>query len=238
MKRLLALLLLVPCLAFSQEQIIVSISPDWNSITGKLRYFNRTARGWESASPVIPVLYGPKGLAWGRGLKGQEEKGLQKVERDGRAPAGLFEVGKIYTYDKALPEGAKYPFHTVTPWDAWIDDVKHPQYNRHVQVDPKNVPPWFEKQKMRHNDFAYRWLIEIRHNSDPVVPGMGSAIFFHTRRGVNRPSAGCTVMAREDLLDMIRWLRAEKKPRYVLLPRAEYERKWQAWGLPAPDALR
>ena len=39
---------------------------------------------------------------------------------------------------------------------------------------------------MRSGDFAYHWLIEIRHNSDPPVPGAGSAIFFHIRRGVNQ----------------------------------------------------
>jgi L,D-peptidoglycan transpeptidase YkuD (ErfK/YbiS/YcfS/YnhG family) len=165
---------------------------------------------------------------------GTGEAGLQKVERDKRAPAGVFRIGTIYTYDRALPQGASYPFHTVTTADAWIDDVAHPQYNQHVTIDPRNPPPWFAKQKMRHGDFAYRWLIEIRHNSDPPQPGMGSAIFFHIRRGVDRPSAGCTTMAEENLVKLMRFLRAESRPFYALLPRGEYEAKWKAWGLPAP----
>ena len=49
-------------------------------------------------------------------------------------------MGKIYTYDKALPEGAEYPFRTVGKGDAWIDDPKHPDYNKHVVVDPANPP--------------------------------------------------------------------------------------------------
>ena len=39
-------------------------------------------------------------------------------------------------------------------------------------------------------------------------------------------------MAEEDLLTMIRWLRAERKPHYVLLPWAEYVTRADRWGLP------
>src|SRR6202012_2211100 len=114
--------------------------------------------------------------------------------------------------DSALPEGAKYPFHTVGAGDAWIDDINSPDYNKNVAVDANNPPPWFEKEKMKHGDFAYRWLVEIRHNADPPVPGAGSAIFFHIRRGENRPTSGCTTMAEADLANLIRWLRADQLP--------------------------
>jgi len=90
---------------------------------------------------------------------------------------------------------------------------------------------------MRSGDFAYQWLIEIRHNSDLPVPGAGSAIFFHTRRGINRPTTGCTTMVRENLLKVITWLRAKQHPCYVLLPAAEYDRKWSSWGLPSPETF-
>ncbi len=211
----------------------MSIASGWDSTTGRLQCFERDGKGWKPATPVWPVLYGKHGLAWGRGVT--TEPGRQKQERDGRAPAGIFRIGKIYTYDTALPSGASYPFRTVGRGDAWVDDVNSPYYNQHVVVDPANPPPWFEKQKMRHGDFAYRWLVEIRHNSDPPVPGAGSAIFFHIRRGVTRPSAGCTTMAEANLVNLIRWLRADQRPHYVLLPRAEYLAKWKTWGLPAPD---
>ncbi len=219
------------------QQLIVSVAPGWDSVNGRLQLFEREGRGWKAVSPAWPVLYGPTGLAWGRGVLGTEEPGKHKAERDKRAPAGVFRIGKIYTYDRALPDGADYPFRTVGEGDAWVDDVSSPDYNRHVVIpDPANPPPWFAKQRMRHGDFAYRWLIEIRHNSDPPVSGEGSAIFFHIRRGPQRPSAGCTVMAEENLVRLIRWLRGGKSPHYALLPRAEYERKWEAWGLPNPAA--
>ncbi len=231
-------LLTLPAFANSLDgarQLIVSVAPGWDSTIGRLQLFERVGENWQAVAPPVAVLYGKSGLAWGRGVLGQSEPGRAKMERDGRAPAGLFRVGKIYTDDAQLPTGANYPYRTITLGDAWIDDVNHPQYNQHVVVDPKNPPAWFEKQKMRHGDFAYRWLIEIRHNSDPPAPNAGSAIFFHIRRGPSRPSAGCTVMAEENLVKMIRWLRADQRPHYALLPRAEYLAKWKTWGLPSPQ---
>ncbi|HZR79250.1 MAG TPA: hypothetical protein VFA58_08575, partial [Chthoniobacterales bacterium] len=79
------------------------------------------------------------------------------------------------------------------------------------------------------------WLVEIRHNSDPPVPGDGSAIFFHIRRGVNRATTGCTTMAEPELVKMISWLRASRHPCYALLPADAYEKKWRAWDLPSPE---
>jgi L,D-peptidoglycan transpeptidase YkuD (ErfK/YbiS/YcfS/YnhG family) len=217
------------------SQLIVGIAPTWNSMHGRLQLFERSG-DWKPVSGVIPVLFGKDGVAWGTGLAGQDENGLRKKERDGRAPAGVFRIGKIYTYDPQLPPGSDYPFHQVSVADAWVDDINSPDYNRFVTIDdPAHPPPWFEKQKMRHNDFAYRWLVEIRHNSDPPVAGAGSAIFFHIRRGVNRATSGCTTMAEGDLVRLITWLRANRHPCYVLLPAAEYENKWRLWNLPGPD---
>ncbi|MEP7014681.1 MAG: L,D-transpeptidase family protein [Verrucomicrobiota bacterium] len=220
-------------------QLILGIAPNANSMRGKIQLFERALGGnWKRVAGPLPVLFGKNGIAWGSGLAGQGEAGLHKKERDGRAPAGIFRIGKIYTYDAQLPQGADYPFHQVTTADAWIDDVTSPDYNRFVTIDdPAHPPPWFEKQKMRHNDFAYRWLVEIRHNSDPPAPGAGSAIFFHIRRGVSRPTSGCTTMAEDELVKMIKWLRAGRHPCYALLPAAEYEGKRQIWGLPASDNI-
>ncbi|MGI9241464.1 MAG: L,D-transpeptidase family protein [Verrucomicrobiales bacterium] len=214
-------------------QMIVTVADSWNSSTGRLQCYERTSKGWRPAfARAIPVLLGRNGLAWGRGLHQPSKSGRQKREGDGRAPAGVFRVGKIYTYDSRLPDGANYPFRTVTKWDAWVDDPTLPEYNRHIVVDPRRVPKWFEKQKMRHGDFAYRWLIEVRHNSDPPKPGDGSAIFFHTRRGPDRKTAGCTTMSSGDLIEIMRWLDPKKHPQYTLLPKAEYERLKSRWGLP------
>ena len=234
------LLLLFPSTARAAElagvrQLVVATAPSWDAFEGSAQRFERAGGAWKAVGKPWTVLYGKRGLAWGSGMHGQEEKGLRKVENDGRSPAGVFRIGTIYTYDSALPSGSDYPFHTVTAADAWIDDVNHPKYNQHVVVDPKNPPPWYAKQRMRPGDFAYRWLVELRHNSDPPIPGQGSAIFLHLRRAPHKPSVGCTVMAEPDLVTLIRWLRADANPHFALVPRAEYAAKWKAWNLPPPD---
>ncbi len=220
------------------QQLIVAVAPDWNSFHGQAQLLERAPGGeWSAVGPAFPVLFGKNGLAWGIGVAGQDERGLHKKEKDGRAPAGIFRLGKVYTYDPQLPPGADYPFHQVTDADIWSDDPRSPNYNKHVVIDPRDPPDNYSHEKMRPGDFAYHWLIEIRHNANPPIPGAGSAIFFHTRRGVNRATAGCTTMAREDLLHVIGWLRVKKNPCFVLLPNDVYRAKLKNWHLPAPEKL-
>lgn len=220
----------------SSRQVLLALAADWDSARATLQGFQRDDRRspWRAAFPgPWPVLLGRRGMAWGQGDFSAPADGRPaKTEKDGRAPAGVFRLGAVYGYDPAPPRGSTWPYVQVGPLDAWIDDPTLPHYNRHVRIDPRHVPEWFESQKMRLGDAAYRWLLEIRHNSDPPRPGRGSAIFFHVRRGPDRPSAGCTTMAREDLERIIRWLKPAARPRYVLLPREAYQRLREAWHLP------
>ena len=217
------------------RQLVVAVAPSWDSTTGELQCYRRDGRGsWVAAFPRrIPVLFGRSGLAWGRGVLAG--KGVRvKREGDGRAPAGVFAIGKVYGDPASLMAGARYPYQQVTRWDAWVDDPKNRFYNRQVRIDPKRgVPVWFEGQRMRLGDPAYHWLVEVRHNADPPVPGLGSAIFIHTRRGPGRATAGCTTMERAQLEQLIRFLREADKPHYVLLPAEEYRGRQRGWGLPA-----
>jgi L,D-peptidoglycan transpeptidase YkuD (ErfK/YbiS/YcfS/YnhG family) len=219
-------------------QLILGLAPDWNSLHGKLQLFERERRnGWTPISGPFQALFGKNGLAWGTGLAGQDELGLRKKERDGRAPAGVFRIGEVFGYDATLPAGGDYPYHQVTKADVWSDDPRSPNYNRHIVIDPENPPDNYSHEKMRSGDFAYRWLIEIRHNADPPIAGAGSAIFFHIRRGVNRPTTGCTTMAESDLVKIVTWLRAARHPCYALLTTGEYEKKWRTWDLPSPGKI-
>ena len=43
-------------------------------------------------------------------------------------------------------------------------------------------------------------------------------------------------MPESSIRRIVSWLRKEKNPYYVLLPRDEYLRRWNAWGLPSPQA--
>lgn len=218
------------------RQLIVAQSADWSASTATLQCYQRASANapWQPAfAKPWPVLLGRAGQAWGRGPFVPPANGVPaKVEKDWKAPAGVFQLGQLYGYAPRPPQGARWPYLQVGPYDAWIDDIHSPWYNQHVRVDPKNIPPWFEKQKMRLGDSAYKWMLEVRHNPPPAAPGYGSAIFFHVRRGPTKPSAGCTTMALENLEAMIRWLDPQASPHYVLLPRGDYAALRAAWRLP------
>lgn len=221
----------------SCRQLLVGIADTWDSKRGSIQLFERRGESWNAVSAPQPVLFGRNGLAWGIGAAGQEQAGKPKLEGDGRAPAGVFSIGKIFTESESLPPGADYPFHTVTAIDCWIEDPANPLYNTHVRIDPDSPPSWFKKEQMRQNDPAHAWKIEIRHNAAPPIPGRGSAIFFHIYRGPDRPSSGCTTMPPAAIQTIIRWLRQSENPHYVLLPAAEYRRLAGDWKLPLPGMV-
>ena len=235
-------LLLTPGLSQAQlgravRQVIVAQAGSWNSNTATLQCWQRSSSSapWQPVLPKpVPVLLGKKGLAWGRGVFQPPNNGIPaKVEKDWRAPAGVFQLGSLFGYAGSPPAGARWPYIQVGPWDAYVDDSTSRYYNRHVRIDPRQgIPPWFEKQKMRLGDSAYKWMLEIRHNQQPTAPGYGSAIFFHVRRGPTTPSAGCTTMAETDLVRLLGWLDPSASPHYVLLPKADYAALRGAWGLP------
>src|ERR1043166_5777520 len=93
------------------SQLIVAVAPDWDSMRGQMQLFDRSSPGgkWVKTGASFPVLFGKNGSAWGYGIAGQNEPGLHKKERDGRAPAGIFRIGKIYTYEAPLPPGSDSP---------------------------------------------------------------------------------------------------------------------------------
>ncbi|MBL9117903.1 MAG: L,D-transpeptidase family protein [Verrucomicrobiaceae bacterium] len=218
------------------RQIIISQSESWSSQTATMQCFERTGPNapWQRAfSAAMPVLLGRNGLAWGRGVFQVPANGIpMKVEKDGKAPAGVFQLGQLFGYAESPPPGTTWPYLQVGPYDAWVDDVNSPYYNKHVRVKPNQVPQWFEKQRMRLGDSAYKWMLAIGHNSSPPAAGYGSAIFFHVRRGPRTPTAGCTSMAEENLVKLIKWLDPKASPHYVLLPVGEYQALRANWRLP------
>lgn len=214
------------------RQLLVGTADSWDSSVGHVQRFERTRGEWTRVGLPMRVLFGKNGLAWGIGVAGQDEAGLQKVEGDRRAPAGIFSLGRIFGDAAALPFPSAYPYHRVTPADAWVENPGNPLYNQHVRVDLSNPPGWFKSEQMKQKDPAHKWKLEIRHNTEPPIPGRGSAIFFHIQREPNRPSAGCTTMTEPDLLEILRWLDPAANPHYVLLPTSEYQRLTSRWGLP------
>src|SRR5437016_12970971 len=138
-RRLAVMLMILPCVQMHADgvpndctQLILGTAPTVNSMRGEMRLFERARGGnWTAVAGPFPVLFGKNGLAWGTGLAGQNESGVRKKERDGRAPTGVFEIGQGFGYDAHLPTGADYPYHQVTDADVCSEDPRALNYNRH-----------------------------------------------------------------------------------------------------------
>ena len=216
------------------NQLVVVLTENWESSKGKLICYEKNINSeWQPYfSNHFEVLLGKNGLAWGIGIHKKNSQNLKK-EGDGRSPAGIFKIGKIYGESNSLLEGSNYPYHKITEKDAWVDDPKNPFYNKHVMSNFfETKPEWFESQRMRLGDSAYRWLIAINHNTNPPKPGYGSAIFFHVRRGPERRTTGCTVLSLKNLECLIKFLNEKHNPHYVLLPKKEYSKIRSFYNLP------
>jgi hypothetical protein len=161
------------------SSLIVAVAPDWDSMRGELQRFERSARSLASGRGIRSGSLRKEWARLGPRPRRQDESGLRKRNAMVRASGRSLSHRQNLHYDPALPPGAKFPFHQVTKADAWIDDPTPPGLQPLCHIDdPEHPPPWFAKEKMRHNDFAYRWLVEIRHNSDPPQPNEGSADLF------------------------------------------------------------
>jgi L,D-peptidoglycan transpeptidase YkuD (ErfK/YbiS/YcfS/YnhG family) len=222
------------------QQLVLATSPDADSSHAVLTRWERTDDTWASVGTPVNVRLGRNGLAWGSGVH-EPQPGLQKVEGDWRAPMGVFALGDVFGADDAAPEGATWPFVHVTTHDLFVEDPNDSHYNQHVVAPgvPGSRPltEWEQRHQMRQDDAAHALKMFIEHNTTPAVPGSGSAIFFHVwRRDGERPTAGCTAMARPNLEALIAWLRADAQPVYVLLTEAERTRLAEDWGLPSRDA--
>jgi L,D-peptidoglycan transpeptidase YkuD (ErfK/YbiS/YcfS/YnhG family) len=223
-------------LAGAAKQLVVCIAPESTSSEGTLQLFDRDAAGkWKAEDDRWPVMFARGGLAWGRGLH-PAQPGPQKRTNDHRNPAGLFKLGPVLGYAPKLPDGAAgWPYHQVTDRDAWIDDPKLPDYNHLVTLPPgAPLPPWWDEEHMHLGDFAYEWMVVIEHNYDSPQPDAGNSIFFHVRRGEHYRTAGCTTMAKDDLVHLVKWLKPGSNAMMVELTRADYKRFWKEWNLPEP----
>ena len=126
-----------------------------------------------------------------------------KREGDGATPLGLWPLRRVWWRADRLPEPPRtgLPLRVIAPEDGWCDAPDDPAYNR-----PVRLPHPASAEEMWRADGLYDVVVELGHNDDPPVPGMGSAIFLHVARPDFGPTQGCVALALPDLLDLLRGL--------------------------------
>ncbi len=208
-------LLLAALSAAAHEQLLLVVAADMNRSEALLRRCELRHGQWKTVGKPVPVILGRNGLGWGLGVTPLPHAANDPVkhEGDGRAPAGIFELGPVFGYAPAF--ATAMPYLRATADLICVDDPASADYNRLVRIGPETSVRSFEW--MRRKDGLYRFGAFVRHN-DARRSGSGSCIFLHIRRAPNAPTAGCTAMKAGDLEKVLHWLDPAKDPVLVQIP--------------------
>jgi L,D-peptidoglycan transpeptidase YkuD (ErfK/YbiS/YcfS/YnhG family) len=203
-------------------QLVTAVIDDWHATRATLRLWRRATAdaAWQPVGEPWPGVIGRGGAAWPAARK----------EGDGTSPAGAFALDATYGYASAPPPGAKLPYtQTDASW-LCVDDARSSHYAQ--IVDQRATPvDWQSAEVMHRDDELYTWVVDVAFNREHT-PSAGSCIFLHVWRGPDSPTIGCTAMPELALARVIAALDPTAAPRFVLLPRAEYDAHATAWGLP------
>ena len=216
------------------SQCVVGVADGWESSHVTLSYFEKKGGEWKRVGGEWKGRLGSKGLVWGRGIHRNAPGATLKKEGDGRAPAGVFDLGGVWGVHKSVKKNPKTFYHQVTSRDLWVEDGTSKYYNRFITLDHEPRTAWEKKAQMKQDDYPHSLKMFIAHNAPPnAVANGGSSIFFHIwRREGAAATAGCTTMSEERLRWLIATVDPGRRPLYVLLPRAEYQKLKPVWKLP------
>ncbi len=211
-------------LAQSQQCLVVT-SADWRRERGQVNIFGRPSltSAWRRVAGPFDVVLGRAGMGWGVGHHGvgrpQGFSGPVKREGDLRAPAGVFDLSKVFGVSQ-IP-GITMPFIKTSRDLVCVDDARSRFYNRIVrEIPPKD---WGSRENMLRRDNQYRLGVVVEHNTPPARPGMGSCVFLHIAPPSGRGTAGCTAMTQTHLQEIVAWLDPGLHPLLIQLPESVYK---------------
>lgn len=179
------------------SQIIVVKSDGPASRSATLHVMEKKEGGWEPALESMKAMIGRNGFA----------PAGEKREGDGRTPTGVFPLGYVFGYEKSVQTRMSY--RQMTDQDIWVDDPDAVDYNR-LTKKGKTTAKSFEEMVLP--DDRYKYGIVVEYNTDPVAPGLGSAIFIHVWKDGETATSGCIALSEKDILKLIRWIGPAEHP--------------------------
>src|SRR4051812_43073792 len=152
--------------------------------------FTATADGWfDLGDRKVRCALGEAGV----------KPAAEKREGDQASPIGVWPIRRLlYRPDKGPAPVSAIPAQPLSENDGWCETPDHADYNRQVKL-----PHPVSHERMWRDDDLYDRVVVLGHNDDPVVPGLGSAIFLHLARAGYSPTQGCVALARRDLEDLL-----------------------------------
>lgn len=156
---------------------------------------------WKSVFEPFNAVIGKNGFA----------KPGEKREGDGKTPSGIYPLKMTFGYDESIK--TKMPYRQAFVDDLWVDDVNADDYNRWVKKEKTQAKSY---EKMKRDDNLYKYGIVIEYNTNPVVKGYGSAIFFHVWGGENITTEGCVAVSEENIIKILEWLDPKAGPLIIM----------------------
>jgi L,D-peptidoglycan transpeptidase YkuD (ErfK/YbiS/YcfS/YnhG family) len=175
----------------SIQQLLLVINDNDTSNKAMLFALEKRNKKWK-------IKYGPLRASIGRNgfaLLGR------KMEGDGKSPTGIFALGQLFSYETKVK--TSLPFISTTEEDKWIDDVNHKDYNKYI----KGTTTATSFEHLRLSGIYYKYCTVIEYNTNPVIKGKGSAIFFHVADDNYTPTAGCVAIKETDMDKILSWLK-------------------------------
>ena len=167
-------------------------------------FFEQTKKGWALAEsiPSAPGVIGRNGVT------------TDKSEGDGCTPGGYYALGPCYGEDATSATAMEY--HQITDGDYWVDDATSNYYNTLVHEDSfATRKGWLTGENMYELLRYYRYMVVIQYNTNPVIPGAGSAIFLHCQAG-DTDTAGCVATTGATMFAIFRWLNPKSDPHILI----------------------
>ncbi|WP_203291077.1 L,D-transpeptidase family protein [Maricaulis parjimensis] len=122
-----------------------------------------------------------------------------KREGDGATPLGRYPLRRVYyRADRVARPETALPVRQIRKDDGWCDAPDDAAYNR-----PVRLPYKASHEELWREDGLYDLILVLGHNDDPPVPGLGSAIFLHCKRGDYEPTQGCVALDPADVTELL-----------------------------------
>jgi L,D-peptidoglycan transpeptidase YkuD (ErfK/YbiS/YcfS/YnhG family) len=128
--------------------------------------------------------------------------GHKRSEGDGISPIGSFQLRRVYFRpDRIGSIQTGLPSTPIERDHGWCDAPSDPNYNRLVRL-----PYPARTESMRRADEIYDLLVVVGFNDEPVVAGLGSAIFLHVARPDFSATEGCFAIDAGKLKELVEQL--------------------------------
>ncbi|MBQ6293696.1 MAG: hypothetical protein IJK77_07510 [Lachnospiraceae bacterium] len=169
-----------------------------------LYFFDKGEKEWalSNAIPSAPGVLGENGVT------------TSKQEGDGCTPAGFYALGPCYGEEESSPTAMEY--HQIVEGDYWVDDAASKFYNTfvHEAVFEERFG-WETGEDLFASLRYYRYMVVIGYNTDPVVPGAGSAIFLRCQAD-DETTSGSVGTKEATVFAIMRWLDPETDPHILI----------------------